>query len=215
MAKAIEDAIAALQYKDADFIKIEVPFKLTVKKTGEMDPGKETFKFAIERFGAPTEYVLVQDTVETEGEKTYEGKFIFTIKENQAGNLSEGFVIRQVKGNAEGWTYDETNFYAIPIFADSYTNVAGWSFLKYDENAELDYNNPIEEIGFTNSYNAKKPVTPPASQVPDTPSTPQKSESPKTGDSSNIWLWTALAFISSGVVLTLTVIDRKKKRSVK
>ena len=215
MAKAIEDAIAALQYKDADFIKIEVPFKLTVKKTGEMDPGKETFKFAIERFGAPTEYVLVQDTVETEGEKTYEGKFIFTIKENQAGNLSEGFVIRQVKGNAEGWTYDETKFYAIPIFADSYTNVAGWSFLKYDENAELDYNNPIEEIGFTNSYNAKKLVTPPASQVPDTPSTPQKSESPKTGDSSNIWLWTALAFISSGVVLTLTVKDRKKKRSVK
>ena len=81
---------------EAGDIRIEVPFKLTVKKTGEMDPGKETFKFAIERFGATTEYVLVQDTVETEGEKTYEGKFIFTIKENQAGNLSEGFVIRQV-----------------------------------------------------------------------------------------------------------------------
>lgn len=69
-------------------IRIEVPFKLTVKKTGEMDPGKETFKFAIERFGATTDYVLIQDTVETEGEKTYEGKFVFTIKENQAGNLS-------------------------------------------------------------------------------------------------------------------------------
>ena len=180
MAKAIEDAIAALQYKDADYIKIEVPFKLTVKKTGEMDPGKETFKFAIERFGATTEYVLVQDTVETEGEKTYEGKFIFTIKENQAGNLSEGFVIRQVKGNAEGWTYDETKFYAIPMFADTYTNVAGWSFLKYDENAELDYNNPIEEIGFTNSYSAKKPV------VPSEPTEPTKPDdtikSPQTGD---------------------------------
>ena len=35
-----------------------------MEKTGEMDPGKETFKFAIERFGATTEYVLVQDTVE-------------------------------------------------------------------------------------------------------------------------------------------------------
>lgn len=215
MAKAIEDAIAALQYKEADYIKIEVPFKLTVKKTGEMEPGKETFKFVVENFGAPTDYVLVQDTVETEGEKTYEGKFVFTIKENQAGNLSEGFVIRQVKGNAEGWTYDETKFYAIPMFADTYTNVAGWSFLKYDENAELDYNNPIEEIGFTNSYNAKKPVTPPASQEPDTPPAQQKPESPKTGDSSNLWLWTALAFISSGVVLTLTVKDRKKKESAR
>ena len=163
---------------EAGNIRIEVPFKLTVEKTGEMDPGKETFKFVVERFGAPVEYVLVQDTVETEGEKTYEGKFVFTIKENQAGNLSEGFVIRQVKGNAEGWTYDETKFYAMPMFADTYTNVASWRFLKYDENAELDYNSPIEEISFTNSYNAKKPVTPPAPQP----------ESPKTGDSSMIIL---------------------------
>ena len=209
MAKAIEDAIAALQYKDANYIKIEVPFKLTVKKTGEMDPGKETFKFAIERFGATTEYVLVQDTVETEGEKTYEGKFIFTIKENLAGNLSEGFVIRQVKGNAEGWTYDETKFYAIPMFADTYTNVAGWSFLKYDENAELDYNNPIEEIGFTNSYSAKKPVVPSEPTEPTKPGTSDKN--PQTGDTSNLALWIALLFISGGAAIGTTVVSRKKK----
>lgn len=209
MAKAIEDAIAALQYKDAGYIKIEVPFKLTVKKTGEMDPGKETFKFAIERFGATTEYVLVQDTVETEGEKTYEGKFIFTIKENQAGNLSEGFVIRQVKGNAEGWTYDETKFYAIPMFVDTYTNVAGWSFLKYDENAELDYNNPIEEIGFTNSYSAKKPVVPSETTEPTKPGTSDKN--PQTGDTSNMVLWIALLFISGGAAIGTTVVSRKKK----
>ena len=211
MAQAIEDAIAALQYKDANYIKIEVPFKLTVKKTGEMDPGKETFKFAIERFGATTEYVLVQDTVETEGEKTYEGKFIFTIKENQAGNLSEGFVIRQVKGNAEGWTYDETKFYVIPMFADTYTNVAGWSFLKYDENAELDYNNPIEEIGFTNSYSAKKPVVPSETTEPTKPGTSDKN--PQTGDTSNMVLWIALLFISGGAAIGTTVVSRKKKHN--
>lgn len=209
MAQAIEDAIAALQYKDANYIKIEVPFKLTVKKTGEMDPGKETFKFAIERFGATTEYVLVQDTVETEGEKTYEGKFIFTIKENQAGNLSEGFVIRQVKGNAEGWTYDETKFYAIPMFADTYTNVAGWSFLKYDENAELDYNNPIEEIGFTNSYSAKKPVVPSEPTEPTKPGTSDKN--PQTGDTSNLALWIALLLVSGSAAIGTTVVSRKKK----
>ena len=209
MAQAIEDAIAALQYKDAGYVKIEVPFKLTVKKTGEMDPGKETFKFAIERFGATTEYVLVQDTVETEGEKTYEGKFIFTIKENQAGNLSDGFVIRQVKGNAEGWTYDETKFYAIPMFVDTYTNVAGWSFLKYDENAELDYNNPIEEIGFTNSYSAKKPVVPSEPTEPTKPGTSDKN--PQTSDTSNMVLWIALLFISGGAAIGTTVVSRKKK----
>ena len=186
---------------EAGNIRIEVPFKLDVKKTGEMDPGKETFKFVVERFGAPVEYVLVQDTVETEGEKTYDGKFIFTIGANQAGNLSEGFVIRQVKGNAEGWTYDETKFYAMPMFADTYTNVAGWRFLKYDENAELDYNNPIEEISFTNSYNAKKPVTPPAPQP----------GSPDTGDSSMTGLWIALLFVS-GAALTGTTLYFRKKR---
>ena len=187
---------------EAGNIRIEVPFKLDVKKTGEMDPGKETFKFVVERFGAPVEYVLVQDTVETEGEKTYDGKFVFTISANQAGNLSEGFVIRQVKGNAEGWTYDETKFYATPMFADTYTNVAGWRFLKYDENAEPDYNNPIEEIGFTNSYNAKKPVTPPA---------PQKPESPKTGDSNMAGLWIALLFVSTASLTGTTLYSRKKR----
>ena len=183
-------------------IRIEVPFKLTVKKTGEMDPGKESFKFVVERFGAPVEYVLVQDTVETEGEKTYDGKFVFTISANQVHNLSEGFVIRQVKGNAEGWTYDETKFYATPMFADTYTNVAGWRFLKYDENAEPDYNNPIEEIGFTNSYNAKKPVTPPA---------PQKPESPKTGDSNMAGLWIALLFVSTASLAGTTLYSRKRR----
>lgn len=187
---------------EAGNIHIEVPFKLTVKKTGEMDPGKETFKFVVERFGAPVEYVLIQDTVETEGEKTYDGKFIFTIGANQAGNLSEGFVIRQVKGNAEGWTYDETKFYAIPLFVDSYENVGGWSFFKFDQNNELEHNNPIREIGFTNSYNAKKPVTPP---------TPQKPESPKTGDSSMPGLWIALLFVSAASLTGTTLYFRKKR----
>ena len=175
---------------EANDIRIEVPFKLTVKKTGEMDPGKETFKFVVERFGAPVEYVLVQDTVETEGEKTYEGKFIFTIAANQAGNLSEGFVIRQVKGNAKGWTYDETKFYAIPMFADTYTSVASWKFLKLDEKEEPDYNNPIEETVFTNSYNAKKP---------------------ETGDSSMTRLWIVLLLVSAASLTVATLYFRKKR----
>ena len=197
---------------EAGNIRIEVPFKLTVKKTGEMDPGKETFKFVVERFGAPVEYTVVQDTVETEGEKTYDGKFVFTISANQAGNLSEGFVIRQVKGNAEGWIYDETKFYATPMFADTYTNVAGWRFLKYDENAEFDYNNPIEEIGFTNSYNAKKPVTPPAPQKPESPKPESpKTESPKTGDSNMAGLWITLLFVSAASLTGTTLYSRKRR----
>lgn len=181
-------------------IRVEVPFKLTVKKTGEMAPGQETFKFAVEEFGAPTTYTVVQDTVETNGEKTYEGKFIFTIRDDQAGNLSEGFVIRQVKGNAAGWTYDETMFYAVPLFVDSYESVGGWSFFKFDQNNELDYNNPIREIGFTNSFNAKMPVTPPA------------PETPKTGDGSMMGLSIALVIVSGAALMGTALYSRRKSR---
>lgn len=181
-------------------IRVEVPFKLTVKKTGEMAPGQETFKFAVEKFGAPTTYTVVQDTVETNGEKTYEGKFIFTIRDDEAGNLSEGFVIRQVKGNAAGWTYDETMFYAVPLFVDSYESVGGWSFFKFDQNNGLDHNNPLREIGFTNSFNAKMPVTPPA------------PETPKTGDSSMMGLSIALVIVSGAALMGTALYSRRKSR---
>ena len=181
-------------------IRVEVPFKLTVKKTGEMAPGQETFKFAVEKFGAPTTYTVVQDTVETNGEKTYEGKFIFTIRDDQAGNLSEGFVIRQVKGNAAGWTYDETMFYAIPLFVDSYESVGGWSFFKFDQNNGLDHNNSLREIGFTNSFNAKMPVTPPA------------PETPKTGDGSMMGLSIALVIVSGAALMGTALYSRRKSR---
>lgn len=175
-------------------IRVEVPFKLTVKKTGEMDPGQETFKFAVEKFGAPVTYTLVQDTVETNGEKTYEGKFIFTIRDDEAGNLSEGFVIRQVKGNAAGWTYDETKFYATPVFVDSHDSVRSWSFRKFDQNNEPDYNNPLQEIGFTNSFNAKKP------------------ETPKTGDGSMMGLSIALVIVSGAALMGTALYSRRKSR---
>ena len=181
-------------------IRIEVPFKLTVKKTGEMAPGQETFKFVVEKFGAPTTYTVVQDTVETNGEKTYEGKFIFTIRDDETGNLSEGFVIRQVKGNAAGWTYDETMFYAVPDFAGIYEGVSGWSFFKFDQSNELDYNNPLREIGFTNSFNAKMPVTPPA------------PETPKTGDGSMMGLSIALVIVSGAALMGTALYSRRKSR---
>lgn len=185
---------------EAGDVRIEVPFKLTVKKTGEMDPGKETFKFVLGRFGATTEYTVVQDTVETEGEKTYDGKFVFTVKADQTHNLSEGFVIRQVKGNAEGWTYDETAYYAMPQPTDN--GPIAWTFFGIGENERPDMEKPMEEIGFTNSYNAKKPVTPPA---------PQKPGSPKTGNGSMIGLLFALLFVSGAAMTGIVMYSRKKK----
>ncbi len=38
-----------------------------------------------------------------------------------------------------------------------------------------------------------------------------ETDSPQTGDNSNLWLWFALLFISGGAVIALTVVDRKKR----
>lgn len=48
---------------------MEFPYKLVVKKTGEADPTKETFKFVIEEFGAPVDYKIISDAIETNGER--------------------------------------------------------------------------------------------------------------------------------------------------
>ena len=40
---------------------------------------------------------------------------------------------------------------------------------------------------------------------------PADTDSPQTGDNSNMFLWIALLFISGGAVITLTVVDRKKR----
>ena len=44
---------------------------------------------------------------------------------------------------------------------------------------------------------------------------PADTTSPNTGDNSNIWLWVALLFVSGGAVITLTVVDRKKRMASK
>ena len=40
---------------------------------------------------------------------------------------------------------------------------------------------------------------------------PVNGTSPATGDNSNMFLWIALFFISGGAMITLTVVDRKRK----
>lgn len=161
-------------------IRVEVPFKLIVKKTGEMDPAKESFQFMIEPFGTTVKTTIVKDTITTDGEKTYEGSFVFTCKERDARLIAEGFILSQIKGTAEGWKYDEAKFYVMPMFVDNYDSIDGWRFFQVSDKENLDTNNPLEEIIFTNSYNMKKQsevVTPPETTKPT--ETPKPSEQPK------------------------------------
>lgn len=194
--------------EDSD-IRIEVPFKLTVAKTGEKDPSAETFKFALSDFGAPVEIKIVTETVATDGAKTYEGSFVFTVKKSELGNLSEGFVLSQVKGDAEGWTYDETAYRVVPASGDE-ESIGTFRFFKVD--AE-DGDNGSETVMFTNSYNAKADAPKPdGTTKPDDTSKKDTETSPKTGDNSMLTLWVALLFVS-GAALTGTTLYSRKKRT--
>lgn len=53
------------------------------------------------------------------GANTYASKLVIKDKESQFDNLSEGFKFAQIKGESEGWTYDETVYYIAPQISDN------------------------------------------------------------------------------------------------
>lgn len=59
----------------------------------------------------------------------------------------------------------------------------------------------------------KATVEIPATGTPTEPGKPTDSDSPQTGDNSNMILWIALLFVSGGVVIGITVYSKKKKEN--
>ena len=59
----------------------------------------------------------------------------------------------------------------------------------------------------------KAAVEIPATGTPTEPGKPTDSDSPQTGDNSNMILWIALLFVSGGVVIGITVYSKKKKEN--
>ena len=178
-------------------VTVTIPFSMTVKKTGEAAPGKETFKLAFAGMmtdGLKDFVTIVNDTIETNGEKTYTGSFVFTIKASKLHSISDGIQLTQVKGSAEGWTYDETLYYVTLDIEDETVSLRDVSIMgEGDEFIPLD---PKEDgsplVAFTNSYNASLP-TPPV----------------KTGDA-GITLWVSLAALSGLVMLAIPEFKKRK-----
>ena len=178
-------------------VTVTIPFSMAVKKTGEAAPGKETFKLAFAGMmtdGLKDFVTIVNDTIETNGEKTYTGSFVFTIKASKLNSISDGIQLTQVKGSAEGWTYDETLYYVTLDIEDETVSLRDVSIM--GEGDELIPLNPKEDgsplVAFTNSYNASLP-TPPV----------------KTGDA-GITLWVSLAALSGLVMLAIPELKKRK-----
>ena len=178
-------------------VTVTIPFSMTVKKTGEAAPGQESFKLTFVGMmpdGLKDFVTIVNDTIETNGEKTYTGSFVFTIKASKLNSISDGIQLTQVKGSAEGWTYDETLYYVTLDIEDETVSLPDVSIM--GEGDEFIPLNPKEDgsplVAFTNSYNASLP-TPPV----------------KTGDA-GITLWVSLAALSGLVMLAIPELKKRK-----
>lgn len=178
-------------------VTVTIPFSMTVKKTGEAAPGKETFKLGFAGMmpdGLKDFVTIVNDTIETNGEKTYSGDFVFTVKASKLRYISDGIHLTQIKGSAEGWTYDDALYYITFDIEDEKVSLRDVGVL--GEGDEFIPLNPKEDgsplVAFTNSYNASLP-TPPV----------------KTGDA-GITLWVSLAALSGLVMLAIPEFKKRK-----
>ena len=189
MAKAIEDAIAALQYKDADYTKVDA----AIAKSNALN--KDDYK----DFSAVESAInaVVRDKNFTEQSEV----------DKMAKAIEDAIAALQYK-DADYTKVDEAISKAKALNKDDYKDFSG---------VEAAINAVVRGKNITEQYEVDKMAKAiedaiaalekkPASTKPGT-----SDKSPQTGDTSNIALWIALLFVSGGAAIGTTVVSRKKK----
>ena len=189
MAKAIEDAIAALQYKDADYTKVDAAIAKAnaLKKDDYKDfSGVETAVKAVVRGKNITEQSEVDKMAKT---------------------IEDAIAALQYK-DADYTKVDAAIAKANALNKDNYKDFSGVEAAvkavvrgkSITEQSEVD--KMAKGIEDAIAALEKKP----ASTKPGT-----SDKSSQTGDTSNLALWIALLFVSGGAAIGTTVVSRKKK----
>ena len=189
MAKAIEDAIAALQYKGADYTKVDE----AIAKANALN--KDDYKDF--------------STVDAAINAVVRGKNITEQSEvdKMAKAIEDAIAALQYK-DADYTKVDAAIAKANALNKNDYKDFSGVEAAvkavvrgkNITEQSEVDKMAKIIEDAI--AALEKKPVS-------TKPGTSDKS--PQTGDTSNLALWIALLFISGGVAIGTTVVSRKKK----
>ena len=191
MAKAIEDAIAALQYKDADYTKVDAAIAKAnaLNKDDYKDfTGVEAAVNAVTRDKNLTEQTEV---------------------DAMAKAIEDAIAALQYK-DADYTKVDAAIAKANALKKDDYKDFSGVETAvkavvrgkNITEQSEVD--KMAQAIEDAIAALEKKP----ASTKPGT-----FDRSPQTGDTSNLALWISLLFISGGAAIGTTVVSRKKKRN--
>lgn len=211
-------AVFELPQFEEDIITLELPFTKTVTLGGNAEPGKETFKleifqtrilpdvmsFQADDEGEEQDAVTYTAEVTTDGKGVFEGKLVITGPESQViARTADGFLIREVKGNAENWTYSDAVWFVILTEGPDgvgYENLVAFpAELKKDENSgesyyDWNWEDYSEKMAFENIY------------------TLNKSLSPKTGDSGSVILWIGLLLVCVAAIVCV-LIGKKKKNN--
>ena len=179
---------------------VEIPFTKTVKLGGNTGPGTTDFTIAVCHVNAHglSYYpdVKYTATVTTTGAGNYEGKLIISGPESKVNAFfSEGFYVREVKGDLSGWTYSDAVWYVSKdreIYPAKMETTDNGDFYDAINNADAESKMTFENTYTCNISNVTPDVKP--------------TSSPKTFDAG-----VALYGVSALLSLTGTALVIKRK----
>ena len=191
MAKAIEDAIAALQYKDADYTKVDE----AIAKVNALN--KDNYK----------DFTVVESAVNA----VVRNKNITEQSEvdAMAKAIEDAIAALQYK-DADYTKVDAAIAKANALNKNDYKDFSGVEAAikavvrgkNITEQSEVD--KMAKDIEDAIAALEKKPASTKAGA---------SNKGPRTGDTSNLALWFALLFVSGGAVIGTTAVSRKKKHN--
>ena len=189
MAKAIEDAIAALQYKDADYTKVDA----AIAKANALN--KDEYK----------DFTGVEAAVNavTRGKNITEQ----TEVDAMAKAIEDAITALQYK-DADYTKVDEAIAKANALNKNDYKDFSG---VEAAVNAVVRGKNITEQSEVDKMAKAIEDAIAALEKKPVSTKPGTSDKSPQTGDTSNLASWIALLFISGGATLATTVASRKKK----
>ena len=189
MAQAIEDAITALQYKDADYTKVDAAIAKAnaLKKDDYKDfSGVETAVNAVTRGKNITEQTEV---------------------DAMAKAIEDAIAALQYK-DADYTKVDAAIAKANALNKNDYKDFSG---VEAAVNAVVRGKNITEQSEVDKMAKAIEDAIAALEKKPASTKPGTSDKSPQTGDTSNLALWIALLFISGGAAIGTTVVSRKKK----
>ena len=189
MAKAIEDAIAALQYKDADYTKVDA----AIAKANALN--KDEYK----------DFSAVEAAVKA----VVRGKNITEQSEvdKMAKAIEDAIAALQYK-DADYTKVDAAIAKANALKKDDYKDFSG---VETAVKAVVRGKNITEQSEVDKMAKAIEDAIAALEKKPASTKPGTSDKSPQTGDTSSLALWIALLFVSGGAAIAATVVSRKKK----